>query len=161
MIVGKHKTKVAYSLPIGERLWGALHYRLCNDSIIIIDELDKSLAEPDKPQEKIGDLASFLDGNNSPPDCVIFLIANDISVIPEVLMRKRRVHYTIKFDAFSSYLIAKAGNYWSEGKMGLTESEVSQFDKKFVGAQVIQTLDDLDREKKLTKEGYLVALEAL
>jgi hypothetical protein len=153
MLAGKYGKSLSL-FPIGQKLWGCLD-RAVDDSLILIDELDKSLESDGNMQEKIGKLSSFLDGGDSPSDAVIFLVANDISKIPPVITRTRRIHYIVKFEEFSSDLIARAGNYWTEGKMTLTRDEVSSFNKKFVGAHIIQILDDLDREKKLTKEEFI------
>jgi SpoVK/Ycf46/Vps4 family AAA+-type ATPase len=130
-------------------------------SIVLLDEMDKAFDGESDVGSKVAQLSVSLDGESAPTGVVIFLVANDISKLPPSLIRSRRVHYIIKLTEFSSDLIARAGNYWSEGKMELTSEDAKAFDGKFVGAEIIQALSDLRREKRLTKKDFLDDLSKL
>jgi len=137
-------------------------------AFLLFDEFDKLFApntssstEVLAESSKIAKLSSFLDGMTSPMGVVIFLVANDITMIPPVVQRARRVHHTIRIDEFSSTLLAEAVSYWSKGKVNVTVTELAPYHKKFTGASVIEILEDLSGEGQLTKERYLQALDRL
>jgi len=155
--------------PVGKALLPAIGHRtesvMDMPDFLLLDEMEKAFAsnttnatEALEESTKIATLSSFLDGTDSPSNAVIFLIANDITAIPSSLQRSRRIHYTIRIDEFSSTLLAESANYWSKGKMGVSAEELAPFHKKLTGAEVIQILDDLRREKRLTKDAYIDAL---
>jgi hypothetical protein len=109
-----------------------------------------------------GDLAyskmlSLLDGVASLRGCVIFLVVNDIEQLPHTLTRSRRVDLKIDLGKFSSECLLSAMRYWSEGKADVSLSELSPFDKKFVGAEAIDIIESLYTKDRLVKDDILSA----
>lgn len=84
-------------------------YEIPPNSIICIEDLHVFFDSEDSNKD-ISLLLQFLDGLATPEDCLIFLTANDISKIPEVILRPGRVDKRVYFDYCDKKQFVKIAN---------------------------------------------------
>lgn len=84
-------------------------YEIPPNSIICIEDLHVFFDSKDGKND-ISLLLQFLDGLATPEDCLIFLTANDITNIPEVILRAGRVDKRIYFDYCDKKQFIKIAN---------------------------------------------------
>lgn len=77
------------------------------DTIILIEDIDRYLGEEYKSKIDIGLIMNLLDGVYSSDDSMIIVTANDISKLSEAFLRPGRFNNKIKIDNISNYSVAE------------------------------------------------------